>query len=154
MDLTIEKISPRAEEVQELFRLLDEHNLSYCPPEICHLTQADELEAIDATLIGLFVNSDLASIGGLKFFDGYAEVTRMFTREEYRGKGLSKMVLNALENIALEKGCSWLRLETSEKFTSAVALYNKMGFQRCKPFGEYVSKAYNTYMEKELRRGS
>ena len=150
MELRIENISPRAKDVREIFALLDAHNLSHCPPEICHLTQAEELESMDASLIGLFVDSDLASIGGLKFFEDYAEVTRMFTREEFRGKGFSKRILNELEHIAEKRGYEWIRLETSEKFTSAVALYHKTGFQRCEPFGEYIHKAYNTYMEKRL----
>ena len=76
----------------------------------------------------------------------------MYTREEFRGKGYSKAILREMENLAIEKGFSHLKLETSEKFKSAIILYNKVGFKKCEAFGEYINQPINTYLEKELKR--
>lgn len=150
MKIVIKEISPTNDEVKKLFKLLDSHNMSHCPPEVCHLTQPEELEKANSVLLGVFCDGKLSGMGGLKFYDEYAEVTRMFLREEYRGKGLAVKLINELENIALGKDYKTLKLETSEKFKTAYQLYLKCGFKLCKPFGEYVNKPHNTYMKKTI----
>lgn len=149
MKVEIKEISPDKEEVRELFKLLDAHNMSYCPPEVCHLTQPEELEKISSVLLGVFCDGVLCGMGGLKFFEDYAEVTRMYIKEEYRRKNLANRLLKELELKALDKNITTLKLETSEKFKKAFSLYKKNGFNLCEPFGEYVDKPYNTYMEKK-----
>ncbi len=149
MEIEIKEISPSNLEVRELFRLLDEHNLSHCPPEICHLTQPEELQNAQSVLLGVFCNGALVGTGGLKQTD-YAEITRMFLKPEVRGNGLAVKLLNELETIAGNNNYKYLMLETSESFKSAYRLYIRYGFQLCEPFGEYVDKAYNTYMKKKI----
>lgn len=150
MNITIQEVSPQLAQVKELFRLLDEHNLSHCPPEICNLTQPDEIENTNSTLIGIVLDDKVIGMGGLKYYPAYAEVTRMYVRKEYRGRGLAINLLNELEKVALNKGVKCLKLETSENFKSAMILYRKMGFQACEPFGEYIEKPFNTYLQKHL----
>lgn len=150
MEIKIAEISPLLPEVKELFRLLDEHNLSHCPPEICNLTQPDEMKTVDTTLLGIFCDGKLAGMGGLKYFEDYAEVTRMYTLDAYRGIGLAAKLIAALETKALSKHLTTLKLETSEKFLFAIKLYSKSGFQPCEPFGEYIDKPFNSYYQKKL----
>jgi putative acetyltransferase len=150
MKVEIREISPASREVRELFRLLDAHNLSHCPAEICHLTQPEELQNDRSVLLGVFCDGELAGTGGLKLRAGYAEITRMFLKPEARGKGLAVRLLDALETIAGNGGYAYLMLETSEKFEPAMRLYMRYGFESCEPFGEYVSKAHNTYMKKRI----
>lgn len=153
MEIKIEKISPSTPAVLELFRLLDAHNMSYCPPEVCHLAQPKELEDDGALLLGVFCDDVLTGMGGQKFREGYAEVTRMFVKPEVRGKGLAVKLLDALEAIAAGKGLETLKLETSKKFAPAYRLYLRYGFELCAPFGEYVDKAHNTYMTRQIAPG-
>lgn len=153
MKIEIKKISPSAPAVLGLFRLLDEHNISHVPPEICHLTQAKELENTSSVLLGVFCDGALAGMGGLKFRKGYAEVTRMFMKPEFRGKGLAVRLLNEMESIAAGRGLASQKLETSEKFAPACRLYLRYGFELCAPFGEYVDRAHNTYMTKPVAAG-
>lgn len=150
MEIEIREISPSNPEVRELFRLLDEHNMSYCPPETCHLTRPEELQNAESVLLGVFVDGALVGTGGLKLKDDYAEITRMFLKPEVRGHGLAVRLLDALEAIAQNKHYQSLMLETSEKFEPAYRLYLRHGFQLCEPFGEYVDKAHNTYMKKKI----
>lgn len=153
MGVEIKEVSPSDLEIQKLFRLLDEHNLSHCPPEVCHLTQPDELQRINSVLLGVYSERTLAGMGGLKLYPEYAEVTRMFVMPAFRGNGLAIKLLSRLEAIADVRGYNYLKLETSEKFRSAYQLYLGYGFKLCAPFGEYVNKAHNTYMEKEIESG-
>ncbi len=150
MKIEITEISPCYDNVRELFRLLDTHNMSHHPPEVCHLTQPEELQEVRSILLGIFCDGELCGMGALKFFDDYAEVTRMFVKEAYRGNGLAGKLLDELAKVALTNGLTVLRLETSEKFRSAVRLYQNYGFHFCEPFGEYVNKPLNTYMEKQI----
>ncbi len=154
MKIEITEISPCSENVRELFRLLDTHNMSHCSPDVCHLTQPDELREARSILLGIFYDDELCGMGALKFFDDYAEVTRMFVKEAYRGNGLAGKLLDELAKVALGHDLNLLRLETSDKFKSAVRLYRRYGFQLCEPFGEYVHKPFNTYMEKQIETDS
>lgn len=150
MVVEIREVSPADTEVRELFKLLDAHNMSHCPPEICHLTRPEELERADALLLGVYSDGILCGMGGLKFFENYAEVTRMFVKEAYRGNKIGVHLLKELESRALQRDMTALKLETSEKFKNAFRLYKKAGFRLCEPFGEYIDKPHNTYMEKKL----
>jgi len=150
MKVNVIEITPSDSEVRELFKLLDTHNMSYCPPEECNLTQPEELEKMSSILLGAYYDGVLCGMGGLKFYDDYAEVTRMYVKEEFRGNKLSPRLLKELELKALEKDKSILKLETSDKFKNAINLYKQYGFKLCEPFGEYIEKPYNTYMELKI----
>ena len=77
--------------------------------------------------------------GGIAFFDGYAEVKRMYTRESVRGKGVSKVLLARLEEEARAADTPLLRLlETGTYQDAAIGLYERCGFQRCAAFGHYA----------------
>ncbi|MAM88187.1 MAG: hypothetical protein CME36_12865 [unclassified Hahellaceae] len=146
MNVSLTEISPASSEARQLFKLLDEHNLSHCPPEVCNLLQPEEMEAIESILFGVFCHGVLSAIGGLKFHPDYAEVTRMYVKEEHRGQGFARCLLERLKQEAVSRNISVLKLETSENFKSAMNLYTRHGFELCAPFGEYVDRPWNTYM--------
>jgi len=148
MDLKV--ISPNRLDVQAMFDALNRHHLAHCPPEICHLTTAKELERDNCVLIGAFKHETLCGIGGVKLLEGYGEITRMYVAPEHRGQRLAERILHELMRLAGEQGRPLIRLETSNKFEAAMKLYLKNGFALCEPFGDYVDKPYNTYMEKRL----
>ena len=148
LNVEIKNIHPDKPEVIRLFKLLDSHNLSHCPPEICHLATPEKFINENSILLGVFCDGILCGMGGLIIFTDYAEITRMFVLDEYRGNKFSLKILNHLEQIAIERKVKVLKLETSEKFEKAFSIYLKYGFILCRPFGEYVAKPYNTYMEK------
>ena len=153
MKLEIKKILPTNEEVRELFKLLDSHNMKYCSPEVCHLTQPEDLENINSILLGVFCDGELCGMGGLKYFECYAEVTRMYVSEQFQGNKLGEKLLKELEERAKQESKTTLKLETSDKFEKAVSFYKKNGFYICEPFGEYKEKPYNTYMKKDIGGG-
>lgn len=150
MKVEIKEISPTSAGARELFALLDQNNLLLCAPEICHLTKPEEMEAAKSTLLGIFCDDILCGMGGLKYFDQYAEVTRMFVKEKFRNQGLARKLLNELEITALRQNKSLLRLETNENLKHAVRLYVNAGFQNCAPFGDYSSNPTNIHLEKSI----
>ena len=109
MKIKIGEIPPSDADVKQLFKLLDEHNLSHCSPEVCNLLQPEEMTQIESLLLGIFCDGVLCGMGGLKYFEEYAEVTRMYVKKQYRGNGLAVQLLKVLESKALEGGITNFR---------------------------------------------
>ncbi len=88
--------------------------------------------------------------GGFAPCDGYAELKRMFTRPEARGRGLAAAVIAALEAEARAHGFRLMRLETGEASPEALALYARLGYIRRGPFAAYRENGSSVFMEKPL----
>jgi GNAT superfamily N-acetyltransferase len=70
--------------------------------------------------------------------DGVAEVKRMYVVPTARGRGVSRAVLAALEDIARERGWTTLRLETGPLQPEAIGLYATSGYRRIEAFAGYA----------------
>ncbi len=69
------------------------------------------------TVVLVYFNNEPVACGCFKEFDkDTIEVKRMFVQKEYRGKGLSKKVLNELEQWAMEKKISFCSIRNQYKF--------------------------------------
>lgn len=79
-----------------------------------------------------------------------AEVKRVFIREEYRGQGISKKLMELLERTAKEQGYSGLILESGEVLTEAMALYRKIGYRVIPNYGQYKDMPESVCMRKEI----
>ena len=64
---------------------------------------------------------------------GVGEVKRMYVRPAYRGRGLSRTILAAVEDLAVAKGIHTLRLETGRFLAPALGLYTRAGIGRSPP---------------------
>lgn len=76
--------------------------------------------------------------------DGVGEVKRLFLKKEYRGRGISKLLLSTVENYARAQGLNRLFLDTRITLEPAISLYEKSGFVIILKQGLYVQ------LEKEL----
>lgn len=102
--------------------------------------------AVVAYLDGMPVGS-----GGFKqYADGIAEVKRMFTLPEARGKGVASQILSSLEEWANELGFKKCILETGHNQPEAIALYHKNGYIRIANYGQYAGVANSVCFEKAL----
>jgi GNAT superfamily N-acetyltransferase len=90
-------------------------------------------------------------IGAYKEYDAEtAEIKRMFTLPEYRGKGIAKAILTELELWAKEEGYKLALLETGNKQKDAIGLYQKLGYEFTDNFGQYIGVENSVCMKKSL----
>jgi GNAT superfamily N-acetyltransferase len=79
-----------------------------------------------------------------------AEIKRMYTVPEARGRGIAKAVLAELEATARGLGARRLVLETGVRQPEAIRVYESAGFYRIPLFGEYVNSSFSICMAKDL----
>ncbi len=80
----------------------------------------------------------------------YVEVKRLFVSPEAQGTGLGRALMAHLEADAKAAGHTLVRLETGDLLVSACALYERIGYMRRGPFGDYEEAEASTFMEKAL----
>ena len=89
--------------------------------------------------------------GGIKLVaNDYGEIKRMYVRPEFRGKGLSRLMLDHLTGHARAHGITLVRLETGIHQDAAIALYESAGFTRIPPFGDYFDDPVSLCYERRL----
>jgi ribosomal protein S18 acetylase RimI-like enzyme len=59
---------------------------------------------------------------------GICEMKRLFVREEFRGKGIGRMLAERIIADALEIGYRTMRLDTLQRMETARAIYTQLGF--------------------------
>lgn len=76
------------------------------------------------------------------------EIKRMWTSADVRRRGVGRMILRKLEDLALEAGLTTLHLETNENAIEARGLYDAEGYKSVEPFNdEYYA---NFWYEKKF----
>jgi len=152
MPIAIVQERPDSPDAVQLITELDAHLAGYdYPQESCHGFSIDKLVREGVAFFVTHYDGQPAGCCGLKLFGTeYGEVKRMFVRPAYRGFGLGKAMLHHLAEYARERQVTVLRLETGIYQTEAIGLYERSGFQRRPPFGEYKDDPINIYFEKSL----
>lgn len=79
-----------------------------------------------------------------------AEIRRMFVRDEFRRRGLARLILARLEDSARENGFDRLVLETGLVQPEAVALYRDCGYTDVPAFGYYTEAPLSLHLGKSL----
>ena len=62
-------------------------------------------------------------------FDQFSYLGFMFTKEDYRGKGVNKTIMNYLYDWSLSRGIYEIRLEVYPSNNAAIKAYEKVGMQ-------------------------
>jgi GNAT superfamily N-acetyltransferase len=152
MLITIEAASPDSYDAALLIKELDDYLLQHpYPAESRHAFSIDKLLREDVAFFVARYQEAPAGCGGIKLFGTeYGEVKRMYVRPVYRGLGLGKVILDQLAAHARQKQASLLRLETGIYQTEAIGLYERYGFQRRGPFGDYKDDPMTVYFEKSI----
>lgn len=149
--MEIREISPLDKKVQQLISQLDKGNRELYPEGPNYLESAENMVK-NSTMMGIFLKEDLIAMGALKWFEGFAEVKRVYVVPEQRGKRLSVRVMDELEKLALENGIETLRLETGVRQPEAVSLYRKLGYFEIESFGDYRPDPMSLFFEKNLSK--
>lgn len=141
MEITIERLAAPTPEAEALVAELDEALGALYEPEQRHGYSIAQIFQPNVRLFVARLDGEAIGCGAVAFFDGYAEVKRMYTREKARGLGVGKALLGRIEAEARNAGKTVLRLETGTLQAAAIGLYEGAGFRACGPFGHYATLA-------------
>ena len=92
-----------------------------------------------------------AACGAIKEYSaGIIELKRIYVKDEYRRQGLSKMIVNRLEELARGIGYRHAVLETGNRQHEAISLYQKLGYTVTKNYEPYIGNENSVCMKKDL----
>ena len=147
---------PDSSSATELLRELDDELQRHpYPAESRHAFSIEQLLQQRVAFFVALVDEQPAACGGVKIFAAdYGEVKRMYVRPSHRRLGLGLAILDHLSQYAQSQGVDVLRLETGIYQVAAIGLYERYGFERRAPFGEYRLDPLSVYFQKRLNNRS
>ena len=105
----------------------------------------------DAAYLAVVVGGRVVACGAWQALEpGVAEIKRMYVRPAYRGRGIARQLIVALEEEVLAADRSIIRLETGTYLPAAIALYRSVGYLPIPVYGEYVGNPFSVCFEKRL----
>lgn len=106
---------------------------------------------IDLFLVALDPTGRAVGCGALRRLDQHtAEIKRMYVEPGSRGRGVSTMILRALESAAVERGWTTIRLETGPAQPEAMRFYEREGYREIPLFGAYIGSDLSVCYERSL----
>ena len=129
-------------QIEDARRLFREYE-AWLDVDLCFQSFEDELKKLPGKyaaptgrLFLAFADEKIAGCVALrKIDDEICEMKRLYLREEFRGAGLGKKLIERLIEEAREIGYKKMRLDTLPgKMPRAVKLYESYGFQKIKPY--------------------
>jgi len=150
---TVELDDPRRADIVALLERHLDFARSVTPSEDVHALDLDGLLGNNVAFYSLREAGRLLGIGAIKTLDGsHMELKSIHTAQEARGRGVGRAIVDHLLGVAKERGASKVSLETGsmEAFAPSRALYARVGFVECEPFGDYSLSRASTFMTLEL----
>jgi ribosomal protein S18 acetylase RimI-like enzyme len=85
-------------------------------------------------LIGLSGNETVGCVAVRRLAPDICEMKRLYVKPQARGMGLGRQLAQQIITIAQELGYSSIRLDTLDKLSDAMRLYESLGFTRTGPY--------------------
>lgn len=145
--------SPMAEDLVLLFQRHTADMHADTPPESIHMLPREALEAENVHFFVMRIAGRPVAMGAIKRLAGdAAELKSMHVLAEYRGAGLSRLMLAHLIDAGRSRGAQRLFLETGIQptFEAARSLYRRAGFTDCAPFADYRPDPNSVFMNMAL----
>ena len=142
--MTIVSMNISDKSVLSLFSEHDDYMIDFLGDDKWCYTRYSENENIENVWVVYSDNFPIGCIAYRKKADGVGEVKRLYIRNEYRGKGISKALLKTVECYAKKQGCNTLFLDTRITLEPAVSIYRSYGFNIVFQQGLYIQ------MEKKI----
>jgi GNAT superfamily N-acetyltransferase len=134
----------------DLIALLDAYLVVKDGEDHAFYAQYNKVDLIQEVVV-VYDNKEAVACGAIKKMDSSrAEVKRMFTKENQRGKGFASQVLKELEAWAKEFAYEKCLLETGKRQVEAIPFYLKSGYQIIPNYGPYVGVEDSLCFEKNL----
>lgn len=150
MAVTIVEVRPDYGNALALIAELEAYLTPLYPPASQHGLSSAQLIKENVAFFIIRDEGVPAGCGGVKLYDDFAEIKRMYVRPGFRGKGFGKLLLSRLEGHALSNGISLLRLETGIYQPEAIGLYERQNFYRIPPFWPYTEDPLSIFYEKRI----
>ncbi|KGJ02790.1 putative acetyltransferase [Paracoccus halophilus] len=153
-DLRIERESPLARDLSLLFERHTADMHADTPPESIHMMPRAALAGPDIAFFVLREAGRPLGMGAVKrIAPDHGEIKSMHILSETRGRGFSRLMLQALIDHAKNERMARLSLETGVQptFIAARGLYARAGFVECGPFGEYGADPNSVFMTLGLK---
>lgn len=148
--ITLKEISPLSAEFNALAELLNAELAERDGEETAFYSQFNGSNLLSGGVIA-YVDTKAVGIAGYKERSSeIAELKRMYVLPDYRGSGLSKVVLHFIERMVHEKGYQCLVLETGLRQPEAIAFYSKNGYELIENFEPYVGVENSRCFKKTL----
>jgi putative acetyltransferase len=147
---TIKRTTSADKDFQMLITHLDHELWNELKEDQATYDQFNKVPDISTVLI-IYQGQQPVACGCFKEIDANTvEIKRMFVEKEWRRKGLSKLILNELEQWAMEKGFENAILETSIHFTTARQLYESSGYTIIPNYPPYQGLTESVCMKKSF----
>lgn len=150
MILTVQTGDPRDPAVVKLLEQSHALMNELFPADGCHYLEIDDLCVPEITMLTIKDGDTIIGCGALSNKTTYGELKSMFVDPAARGKGAADRLITELTALAKSQNLPNLRLETGEALAAAIKLYEKHGFTRRGPFGDYTEHPDSTFMERPL----
>lgn len=101
--------------------------------DMIELIRSDQAEVVVATFKNEIIASGYARVKKARSYlnhEEYAYLGFMYTHPDFRGKGINKMVIDALKQWSDSKGLREIRLTVYEENLGAIKAYEKVGFKK------------------------
>ena len=151
--MKIKLVSRISDDVGALVQLSRDYQAGLYPAESIHQEDPQALLDNDIYFIGAYLEQDLLGIGAVKRVQSlprYGEIKNLFVDPNHRGKGASRVIMNALEQHLIDNKIMLCRLETGPSQPESIGLYQSLGYRERGAYGDYEPDPLSLFMEKAL----
>ena len=152
--MLVKVITGLSTDVAGLIQQSRDYQASLYPSESINQDDPEYLVNGDMYFVGAYDGDSLCGIGGVKIMPDtpvYGEIKNLFVDPACRGRGVSKLVMNALENYLLKKKINLCRLESGVSQPESLGLYRSLGYMERDAYGDYDPDPLSVFMEKIIK---
>ena len=104
----------------------------------------DDLQGETGILLLARDDDTVVGCAGARFVGEVAELTKVYTAPSWRGRGVGRRLVTAVEEAVRERGLSAIRLDTRSDLVEACAMYESLGFRSVDAFNDepYADRWY------------
>ncbi|MDA7967218.1 GNAT family N-acetyltransferase [Ruegeria sp.] len=153
--IEIRQADPGSEDLRPIILAHLAHSWDATPQTSNHTLDVDALRAPGIRFWALYEGERALGCGALKALpDGTAEVKSVHVLEAARGRGLARVMMTHLADLAQAEGVTALVLETGaahlSEYEAARKLYEALGYSYCGPIHGYAPDPNSAFMRLAL----
>ncbi|KIC37639.1 acetyltransferase [Ruegeria sp. ANG-R] len=153
--IEIREADPGAENLRPIIQAHLSHSWGATPQTSNHTLDVESLREPGIRFWAIYEIDEPLGCGALKALpDGTAEVKSVHVVAAARGRGLARIIMNHLADLARAEGISALVLETGAahlpEYDAARKLYEVLGYCYCGPIYGYDADPHSAFMRLDL----